>query len=714
MLAPHEVDYLLQATHSSVKRFGGDQPSLSHLAEVVSNKWSTEFVEVFGQDGTQSVNALLKKRSFVGNAKDVETVLREADDRKAVLVALQERLREAIAAATSPAEVQPPNNDGETNEPVTKEPVCEVEAPSGWSPRTQRYLDKVEPRDDLLERDEAVDQVICSLFRLRRRVPILIGAKGSGRTTLLGGVAARLAASTDGPALWRVDPALLGPEPEGPLAGIISDCPADAVLVIDDIDRIASLGSPHPNIMVLRILSAAVMLTGMKMILVCEARHFAKLDLLAEDLVRELEAVRLQPLSNVALQAIIDRVQPELESHHDVKISDELRVAACVPPRPTDVSAHPGLAVDRLDWAASRAGLAGLSEAEIVSMASPQAGANAPLPARDLVSMLTQHINGQDHAVRTVASRLALTLARLDLQPARPDGVFLFVGPTGVGKTKLARALSLCLFGSEDKLIRLDMSEYSHDWAVSRLVGPMPGYVGSTEPQSWLTTRVSEASECVVLLDEIEKAHPVVWNTFLQVFDAGRLTDSRGVTADFSNTVIVMTSNLGAAGAAGPGLGFGAASTSVDRGRQRILSAVKEVMAPELINRIDEIVVFDALSAEAIEDIAEHELQSVTARLASSGWSVSYEPDVVRYIAQSGYDPAFGARHLQRNIERRFLSLVASSDNKAIHVTVSRGELSLTGNSRRRTSRAKSGPKKARLAESSDKTNPSSTRERLK
>jgi ATP-dependent Clp protease ATP-binding subunit ClpA len=183
--------------------------------------------------------------------------------------------------------------------------------------------------------------------------------------------------------------------------------------------------------------------------------------------------------------------------------------------------------------------------------------------------------------------------------------------------------------------------------------------------------------DCVLLLDEIEKANRVVWNTFLQVFDAGRLTDSRGLTADFANTVIVMTSNLGAAAAAGPGLGFGSSSGSADLGRQKIMSAVKEAMAPELINRIDEFVIFDPLGVDAIEQIADHELAAVKERLLINGWTVSYEPEVVHHIASTSYDPAFGARHLQRNIERGFLSLVASAEDKTAHVVVSNGQLAL-------------------------------------
>lgn len=221
------------------------------------------------------------------------------------------------------------------------------------------------------------------------------------------------------------------------------------------------------------------------------------------------------------------------------------------------------------------------------------------------------------------------------------------------------------------------MSEYAHDWAVSRLVGPTPGYVGSTEPETWLTTKVVQMPECVVLLDEIEKAHSVVWNTFLQVFDAGRLTDSRGTTADFSSTVIVMTSNIGAPGATAPPLGFGTADAGVKLARDRVIRAVKEVMAPELVNRIDELVVFDPLSLEAIEEIAERELARVCHRLAESGWLVRYTDDVVKYLVTTGYDPAYGARHLQRNIERMFLGLIAESETKRVSVQVAGGELVL-------------------------------------
>jgi ATP-dependent Clp protease ATP-binding subunit ClpA len=183
--------------------------------------------------------------------------------------------------------------------------------------------------------------------------------------------------------------------------------------------------------------------------------------------------------------------------------------------------------------------------------------------------------------------------------------------------------------------------------------------------------------ECVVLLDEIEKAHPAVWNTFLQVFDAGRLTDSRGATADFSTTVIVMTSNMGTANAMAPPLGFASSDATTTLARERIVRTVKEMMAPELINRIDEMVVFDPLSVEAIEEIAQRELARICQLLAESGWSIAYDGDVVKTLVATGYDASYGARHLQRNIERMFLGLIADSQTKLLRVRAADGQLVL-------------------------------------
>lgn len=677
MLSVDEVDYLVQATHSSVKRFGGDGPTLSHLAFVLSDKWGTPFADVFGDSGPEHVRLLLKHKKFLGDESDVRTVLTANDDKAAVLAELHAKLSgpiaDALAAAAEPAEQKLPQEQSESSA---------VAEEAGWPERTRRFLAKIEPRSDLLERDEHVIQLAGILARTRRRVPVVLGAQGSGRTSLLGALAGRLEAESQSGSpqqVWRVGPDTVTEDPEGPLSRIIEDCESPTVLVLDDFDRMASLGTSHPNHGVLRLASTALSHPHLQLVLVCDRRYYKRLGLHAEALVDQLVPVNVEGLSGNSVVEVVQRALPAIESEQAVTISPALRAHACSPARSTDIAVHPGLAIDRLDAAASRANAAGDAIAEVHHLAESASTVSRPTRTADFEDQLGRRVRGQPEAVRAVATRLALTLAKLDLRPERPDGVFLFVGPTGVGKTELARAISAGLFGSEDRLIRLDMSEYSHDWAVSRLVGPMPGFVGSTEPETWLTTRVAQMPECVVLLDEIEKAHPVVWNTFLQVFDAGRLTDSRGTTADFSSTVIVMTSNLGAAAASAPALGFGNGQADVNRAREKIIGVVKERMAPELINRIDELVVFEALGREAIEEIAESELNRVCLRLAEAGWELSYDSAVIEHLAATGYDPAYGARHLQRNIERLFLTLIAGADDKSLVVGVSDGELVAAG-----------------------------------
>lgn len=561
MLAADDIDYLLQATRSSVKKYGGEHPSLSHLAQVLSDKWEAAFNAVFGADGAQKIRELLKRRVYVGDEAEVRDLLTSPETRQAILVALHDRLQDSLNTTAAAVESETPATqpkDGVDRGPAHPT-VTDFGRPpksSDWPSHTERFIQEVSPRDDLLERDDAIDLVVGTLSRTRRRIPIVVGEPGTGRTTLMSGVAAWLA-DGDHSRLWRVDPGRLGPEPESVLARIVDDCKPEYVLVIDDVDKLTSLGSAYPNGMALRVLASAAMNEEIKLILVCEARQFQKLSLIADDFTRQLVVVRLRPLSDSAVRQVVERVRPAMEASHGVQISSALHDEVCLPPRSTDTVAHPGLAADRLDAAASRARVLGDAVAEVSHLASTRSVQKAPYSVDDLKARLSLDVRGQDDAVSAVALRLALTLARLDLRPQRPDGVFLFVGPIGVGKTKLARALSLSLFGSEESLIRLDMSEYAQEWAVSRLVGAMPGYPGATESENWLTTRVSQMPDCVLLLEDIEKAHPVVQNTFLQVFDTGRLTDSRGLTADFANTVIVMTSNLGASAMAGPGLGFG-------------------------------------------------------------------------------------------------------------------------------------------------------------
>jgi ATP-dependent Clp protease ATP-binding subunit ClpC len=267
---------------------------------------------------------------------------------------------------------------------------------------------------------------------------------------------------------------------------------------------------------------------------------------------------------------------------------------------------------------------------------------------------LHQRVVGQDEAVSVVADAVLRSRAGL-ASPDRPIGSFLFLGPTGVGKTELARALAEALFGSEDRMVRLDMSEYQERHTVSRLVGAPPGYVGHEEAGQ-LTEVVRRHPYSLLLLDEVEKAHPDVFNILLQVLDDGRLTDSQGRTVDFTNAVVVMTSNLGSEAITrrGAGIGFGSGGAEADEEarREQILRPLREHFRPEFLNRIDEVVVFRQLSTEQLRQITDLLLEQTRRLLHAQGVAVEFTEAAVDWLAQRGYQPEYGARPLRRTIQR--------------------------------------------------------------
>ncbi|MFG2191953.1 ATP-dependent Clp protease ATP-binding subunit [Streptomyces sp. NPDC048639] len=269
---------------------------------------------------------------------------------------------------------------------------------------------------------------------------------------------------------------------------------------------------------------------------------------------------------------------------------------------------------------------------------------------------LHQRVIGQDEAVTAVADAVLRSRAGLS-SPDRPVGSFLFLGPTGVGKTELARALAEALFGSEDRMVRLDMSEYQERHTVSRLVGAPPGYVGHDDAGQF-TEAVRRHPYSLLLLDEIEKAHPDVFNILLQVLDDGRLTDSQGRTVNFTNTVIVMTSNLGSEAISGRGatLGFGPgdgdAEADEEARRERVLRPLREHFRPEFLNRIDEIVIFRQLTDEQLRRITNMLLDETRRRLRAQDVTIDFTPEAVDWLAHRGYQPEYGARPLRRTIQR--------------------------------------------------------------
>ena len=279
-----------------------------------------------------------------------------------------------------------------------------------------------------------------------------------------------------------------------------------------------------------------------------------------------------------------------------------------------------------------------------------------------LERIIQQKVIGQEEAVEKIVKAIKRNRTGLK-DPNRPIGSFIFIGQTGVGKTQLAKILARELFDSEDALIRLDMSEYMEKFTVSRLIGAPPGYVGHEEGGQ-LTERVRRKPYSVVLLDEIEKAHPDVFNMLLQVLDDGFLTDSLGRKIDFRNTIIIMTSNIGARQVKefGQGVGFGTSARiaqSEANEKSIVENALKKVFAPEFLNRIDDVITFNPLSKENIFKIIDIELSKLYSRIKDLGYEVQLSEKAKNFIAEKGYDKQYGARPLKRAIQKYVEDLLA-------------------------------------------------------
>ena len=304
--------------------------------------------------------------------------------------------------------------------------------------------------------------------------------------------------------------------------------------------------------------------------------------------------------------------------------------------------------------------------AEVVSMMSgvpvTKVGKNELDKLAQMDNVLNGKVIGQEDAVKKVVRAIQRNRAGLK-DPKKPIGTFIFLGSTGVGKTELAKVMARELFDSDDALIRIDMSEYMEKFAVSRLVGAPPGYVGYEEGGQ-LTEAVRRKPNAVVLLDEIEKAHPDVFNILLQILDEGFVTDSLGRKVDFRNTVIILTSNIGSRDLKdfGDGVGFGTAakkSTSDARARSTIENALKRAFAPEFLNRIDDIIFFNALQKEDIHRIIDLELGKLYSRLEKLNYKVELTDEAKEFIVEKGWDKDFGARPLKRAIQKYIEDILA-------------------------------------------------------
>ncbi|GAB3821204.1 hypothetical protein GCM10028895_22880 [Pontibacter rugosus] len=328
---------------------------------------------------------------------------------------------------------------------------------------------------------------------------------------------------------------------------------------------------------------------------------------------------------------------------------------------------------------------------------------------------------GQDKAISQLVKAIQRTRVGLK-DPKKPIGSFVFLGPTGVGKTELAKVLATYLFDKEDSLVRIDMSEYMEKFSVSRLVGAPPGYVGYEEGGQ-LTEKIRRKPYSVVLLDEIEKAHPDVYNLLLQVLDDGILTDGLGRKVDFRNTIIIMTSNIGARDLQDFGAGIGFMSKSKQENVDEIMqgtiaSALKKTFSPEFLNRLDDVIVFNSLSREDMHKIIELSLQKLFTRVETLGYTIELTKEAKDFVAEKGYDPKYGARPLNRAIQKYIEDPIAEEILKAevnqgdmIMVDYKEGEEKLTFNSKKSGKKIKSASDEAPESEPSKSSDSDKTKE---
>jgi ATP-dependent Clp protease ATP-binding subunit ClpA len=524
--------------------------------------------------------------------------------------------------------------------------------------------------DPLIGREAEVERAIQVLCRRRKNNPLLVGDPGVGKTAIAEGLALKITRGETpdvlaGATIFSLDMGALlaGTRYRGDfeerLKAVVKELEAhpDAILFIDEIHTVIGAGATSGGAMdasnLLKPALAGGKLRCMGSTTYKEYRqHFEK----DRALSRRFQKIDVNEPSVPDTIKILMGLKPHFEKHHDLRYTnDAIKSAVELASRYINDRKLPDSAIDVIDEAGAAQHLVAESKrrktispkeieavvAKIARIPPKNVSKNDAEVLRDLETTLKRVVFGQDNAIEMLSS--AIKLARAGLrEPEKPIGNYLFAGPTGVGKTEVAKQLATSL-GVE--LIRFDMSEYMEKHAVSRLIGAPPGYVGFDQG-GLLTDGVDQHPHCVLLLDEIEKAHPDVFNILLQIMDAGRLTDHNGRTVDFRNVILIMTSNAGAADQAKAAIGFGR-----DRREGEDTAAIERTFTPEFRNRLDAIISFAPLSREVVVHVVEKFVLQLEAQLMDRNVHIELTPEAADWLAEKGYDDRMGARPLGRVIQ---------------------------------------------------------------
>ncbi len=545
--------------------------------------------------------------------------------------------------------------------------------------------------DPVIGREAEIRRMEQILSRRRKNNPVLIGESGVGKTAVVEGLAQLIAAddvpdTLKGKEIVALDIAAMVAgskfrgEFEDRLKAVIKEIEAAAgktIVFIDEVHTIVGAGAAEGAIDASNILKEPLSRGKFQLIgatTLNEYREHIEKDSALE---RRFQQVYVgEPTVGETIK-ILEGLREKLEEHHQVKITDDaIRAAAKLSERYISDRFLPDKAIDLVDEAASKLRVDGSSEevaeGDIAALGSQWTG----IPAERMVEgerarlskmedLLHARIIDQEEGVHAIAEAVRHSRAGLS-DPRRPIGTFLFLGPTGVGKTALAKALATFLFGSDDALLRIDMSEYMERHAVARLIGSPPGYVGYEEGGQ-LTEAVRRRPYQVILFDEAEKAHPQVMNLLLQLLDEGRLTDGHGRTIDFKNTIIIMTSNVGSE--------YFTPDLAENQIREKVEEELKRTFRPEFLNRIDETIIFHPLSEEAILKIVDLKAKALDERLREQGISITITEEAKKVLAKKGYDPHYGARPLERVLKSLVenplaMKIVSGEVKEGDHVTV--------------------------------------------